>query len=136
MTLPMPLRSTSRPTTSTRCRRPRGATGPSVVNRRRSTPHGMTLIRRRSPPIRTSSNTSSVHVAMMWSMVRTKQVSVSMRSAGLVSFGALLSPLHDPERMERLHDGHAERAGRPSSDARPDIQKWAWTTSGRRLVDQ
>ena len=55
------------------------------VKRVTSTPHGTTLIRRRSAPRRTSSNTSSEQVAMTRSARRAMSRSVSIRCAGLVS---------------------------------------------------
>ncbi len=46
---------------------------------------------------------------------------------------ALVAPLDDPERVEwsGTHGGGSARVRIASRAAHPDIQKWAWTMSGR-----
>ena len=130
MTSPIPLRSTSRLTTSRRERSgSRGSTGPSGRNRLRSTPHGTTVTRCRSAPIRTSSKTSSEQVATMRSACPARNRSSRRRLGGLVSLAPWWRRLTTPRAWKVCTTGTP--SGRAAARAaRPDIQKWAWTTSG------
>src|SRR5512144_907649 len=131
MRLPTPLRATSRPTNNTRYKPGcLASAAPSGRNRVRSTPHGRTDTRRRSAPIRTSSNSSSEQVATIRSSSRTRCSSIAIRCAGEVSLWPWCRRLTTPSAWKVCTTGIP--SGRAAaSAARPDIQKWAWTTSGR-----
>ena len=111
---PSPLRSTRRHGRDEPVRgRPRAArAGPSRPKRSRSTPHGTTVIRRRSAPIRSSSKTSS-RAGGDDAVDRARDArSCAIRLGGLVSRVALVAALDRPERVERVHDRDAEAAAR------------------------
>jgi hypothetical protein len=136
ITSSMPLRGTSRLTTTTRWP-PRlgGATGPAGRKAVGSMPHGTTVMRSGSPPRAVSSATSSVHVATRWSASRRSCASTSHRAAGLVSAPPWCRRFTTPRAWNVCTigggAGSAPRACRP---AQPDIQKWVCTTSGGRAA--
>ena len=113
MTLPMPLRSTSRPGVDDPVRRGRAArAGPSGRKCSRSTPHGTTWTLERSAPSRISSKTSSVQVATMRSARATMSRSSSTRSRRAGVGVALVAALDDAERVEGVHDRDLELGAR------------------------
>ena len=130
--LPMPLRSTRRPTYTSRAR-PGVRSSASPIGRKvsRSTPHGTTEMRLRSPPRRSSSKTSSLQVATMRSHSSTRRRSTSSRSGGLVSREPWWRRFTTPSAWKVMTTGIP--SGRAASRAAyPLIQKCACTTSGRR----
>jgi hypothetical protein len=132
ITSSMPLRRTRRPSDSSRGRSPRGAAGPSGVNRAVSTPHGTTAIRRRGAPIRTSSNTSSVQVASTRSAWRATASSARTRPPGLVSSAPWWRRFTLPSAWKVCTAGNRSRAAARATI--PDIQKWPCTMSGGSAV--
>ena len=121
----MPLRSTSRPMLSSRARPGgRASRGPSGRKRPRSTPQGMTVSRARDAPRRTSSNTSSVHVAMTWS-ARCGELALdlqSLRRAGVLL--ALVAALDLPSAWNVCTSGDAERprGGHRGAPRHPEVR--------------
>ncbi len=129
-----PLRSTMRPTSSSRGRPPR-AREPLGVKCVVSTPHGTTVTSLVSTPIRVSSTTSSEQVASTRSTSRARPRSSSSRFAGLVSAWPWCRRLTVPKAWKVWATGTPlGRAAR--SAASPDIQKCAWTTSGLPCLSQ
>ncbi len=130
MTLPTPLRGTSRPTDRILATSPlRAAVGPAGVKWSRSTPQGTTDTRRRGAPKRSSSNSSSLQVATIWSTSAAMRSSACSRSAGLVSDVPCWRRLTTPRAWKVCSTGSRSSVA-ASSAAMPDIQKCACTTSG------
>jgi hypothetical protein len=99
------------------------------VEQRQVDAAGTTEIRRRSPPRRRSSKTSSVQVATTRSASRTEPASTSRRPAGLVSRSPWWRRFTTPSAWKVMTTGTP--SGRAAASAAlPLIQKWAWTTSG------
>ena len=126
-----PLRSTSRPRTSSRGRSVRAATGPRGVKTEVSTPHGTIETRSEDSPRRRSSNTSSLHVATTWSTSRHRSRSRPTRPSGEVSAAPWCRCLTEPRAWKVCTTGTgAVRASAAATEASPLIQKCACTRSG------
>jgi hypothetical protein len=98
-----------------------------------STPHGTIDTRSLARPSRRSSNTSSEQVASTWLTPAHSPRSSSTRWGGEVSAAPWCRLFTEPSAWKVCSTGTGgSRLPAASTAASPDIQKCAWTTSGRR----
>jgi len=119
--VPNPAPGVSRPTATSRGRRPRGTAGPCGLNHPTSTPRGTTTVAGRRTPVRTSSSTSCLELASTPATLRPIAASSRIRCRGPVSGSGWCRRNSEPSEWNVCTTGIGS-SPTPISAASPDSQ--------------